>query len=174
MSSSSLPIPPHRFAEAIAELPLPNLYTKAAELQNSISHLSSSNQQLHEYAEDGDAECAQAIEENGQTIRRMEERLALLKGEVESRGSRWVYDDYNAEGKREEEDAEMDRGVEEGRQNGDRDMMDVDGPGEALHVSRNSNELPGGAPTSGRQGNGPPENGSNLEDEDDDDGGLHL
>ena len=89
MSSSSQPIPPHRFAEAIKELPLANLHFKAAEIQNSMSHLQSSNEQLRSYAEEGDADCKEAIDENLVVIQRMEERVHLLRSEVEGRGFKW-------------------------------------------------------------------------------------
>ena len=97
MSSSSQPIPPHRFAEAIKELPLSNLHSKAAEIRNSISHLEASNQQLKSYADDGDNDCAEAIQENMSVIQRMEERIRLLKVEVEGRGFRWGEDEENVD-----------------------------------------------------------------------------
>ena len=93
MSSSSQPIPPHRFAEAIKELPLSNLHSKAAEIRNSILHLEASNQQLKPYADDGDTDCAEAIQENVSVIQRMEERIRLLKVEVEGRGFKWEEDE---------------------------------------------------------------------------------
>ncbi|KAI4186452.1 MAG: hypothetical protein L6R41_003467 [Letrouitia leprolyta] len=93
MSASTAPIPLDRFAEAIAELPLGNLHAKAAELRNSIAHLISSNQQLQQYAEDGDRDCADAVIENNEVIRRMESRISLLKTEVENRGFRWSEDE---------------------------------------------------------------------------------
>lgn len=89
MSSASTPIPLHRFAEAIRDLPLSNLHLKVAELQNSIAHLESSNQQLKPCAEDGDQECVDALAENNEVIARMKERTALLKEEVERRGHVW-------------------------------------------------------------------------------------
>ena len=95
MSSSSQPIPPHRFAAAIKELPLSNLHSKAAEIRNSISHLEASNQQLKSYADDGDRDCAEAIQENVLVIQRMEERIRLLRNEVEGRGFRWGEDEEN-------------------------------------------------------------------------------
>ena len=97
MSSSSQPIPPHRFAEAIKELPLSNLHSKAAEIRNSISHLEASNQQLKFYADDGDSDCAEAIQENLSVIQRMEERIGFLKVEVEGRGFRWGEDEENVD-----------------------------------------------------------------------------
>lgn len=89
MSAGAAPIPLERFAEAILELPLGNLHAKAAELRNSIAHLVSSNEQLQEYADDGDQDCADAIRENEGVIARMEARITLLRNEVENRGFRW-------------------------------------------------------------------------------------
>lgn len=89
MSSGATPITPERFAEAIKELPLANLQFKAAEICNSIAHLVSSNQQLQPFVDEGDSDCIDAIQENLVVIQRMEERILLLKGEVEGRGSRW-------------------------------------------------------------------------------------
>lgn len=90
MSSDATPIKPERFAKAIKELPLANLHLKATEIRNSISHLVSSNQQLQPFADEGDADCADAIEDNLLVIQRMEERIVLLKGEVEGRGFKWA------------------------------------------------------------------------------------
>ncbi|KAL8902739.1 MAG: hypothetical protein Q9207_004414 [Kuettlingeria erythrocarpa] len=89
MSADAAPIPLERFAEAIVELPLANLHAKAAELRNSIAHLVTSNEQLQEYADDGDRDCADAIRENEDVIARMEARITLLRNEVENRGFRW-------------------------------------------------------------------------------------
>ena len=89
MSAFGTPIAPHRFAEAIAELPLANLYLKAAEIRNSISHLHSSNKQLRLFADEGDRDCADAIQENREVIRRMKERVDLLRSEIGRRGFVW-------------------------------------------------------------------------------------
>lgn len=89
MSSNATPISPARFAAALPSLPLPNLHFKAAELRNSIAHLEYSNLQLRSLAEEGDRDCREAVEENRETIMRMEERIKLLKAEVEGRGFRW-------------------------------------------------------------------------------------
>lgn len=97
MSSTATPIPPQRFAEAIKELPLANLHLKAAEIRNSISHLVSSNQQLQPFADEGDSECAEAFQENLVVIQRMEERISLLKGEVERRDFKWGEDEPRPE-----------------------------------------------------------------------------
>ena len=89
MSSDATPITPERFAKAIKELPLANLHFKAAEIRNSIAHLVSSNQQLQLFTDKGDTACIDAIQENLVVIQRMEDRILLLKGEVEGRGFKW-------------------------------------------------------------------------------------
>jgi hypothetical protein len=83
-------ITPEAFALAIKDLPLENIYTKAAELQNSITHLLNSNIQMQPFAEEGDAVCRDAIRENDEVIKRMEERIGLCRSEVESRGQVWM------------------------------------------------------------------------------------
>ncbi|CAK4033983.1 Hypothetical predicted protein [Lecanosticta acicola] len=97
------PIPASRvissesFAEAIKDLPLDTLYAKAAELQNSISHLLSSNIQMKPFADEGDRDCVEAIEENDVVIKRHEERIELLKVEAERRGLAWSRHGDNTE-----------------------------------------------------------------------------
>ncbi len=68
------------------------------EIRNSIAHLDYSNEQLKPFA-DGtdpsangrpDQDCIDAIKENEIVIARMQERIALLKAEVETRGSSWL------------------------------------------------------------------------------------
>ena len=93
MSSTSIPISADRFAEAIKELPLGNLYSKGAEIRNSLAHLKSSNRELQSFAADGDSDCKDAIEENAVVIQSMERRLQLLKREVEHRGFKWGEDE---------------------------------------------------------------------------------
>lgn len=90
MSATATPIPPARFAAALRDLPLSSLHAKAAELRNSITHLLSSNEELKPFAEAGDKDCAEAIMENEEVIQRMEERISLLRMEVEGRGMKWV------------------------------------------------------------------------------------
>ena len=89
MSSASAPISAERFAEAIEDLSIGLLHNKAAEIQNSISHLEVSNEQLQQYADAGDKDCSDAISENRTVIVRMEERITLLKEEVVRRGLPW-------------------------------------------------------------------------------------
>lgn len=96
MSNEATPISPARFAAALKDLPLSTLHLKAAELRNSIAHLDYSNEQLKPFA-DGtegdngpDQDCVDAIKENEVVIQRMLERIALLREEVEGRGSSWL------------------------------------------------------------------------------------
>jgi len=101
MSHESSPISPARFAAALKDLPMSTLHLKAAELRNSIAHLDYSNEQLKPFAdgtsptqeggESGpDQDCVDAIRENEIVIARMQERIELLKEEVESRGGSWT------------------------------------------------------------------------------------
>ncbi|KAI9734142.1 MAG: hypothetical protein M1818_006653 [Claussenomyces sp. TS43310] len=105
MSETSLPISPARFAAALRDLPIANLHLKAAELRNSIAHLDYSNEQLKPFAfpnshsapsedgvttTEGDPDCVDAIRENEIVIGRMQERIALLRAEVERRGASWI------------------------------------------------------------------------------------
>ncbi|KAI9710914.1 MAG: hypothetical protein M1820_002349 [Bogoriella megaspora] len=126
MSATSNPIPPERFALAISDLPLSSLHAKAAEIRNSIAHLSYSNEQLQPFADDGDADCADAIRENEQVVQRMEERIQLLRAEVEGRGMRWaegeVEDTEKIEGMRDGE-GRLANGLN-GHANGDGEAME--------------------------------------------------
>lgn len=97
MSSATLPISPAAFSAALKDLPLSNLHLKAAELRNSIAHLDYSNEQMKPFAEGTDPssnvpdpDCIEAIQENEGVIQRMQERIALLKKEVEERGASWT------------------------------------------------------------------------------------
>lgn len=98
MSNEATPISPTRFAEALKDLPLSTLHLKASELRNSIAHLDYSNQELKPFADGTEAsangvpdpDCVEAIKENEIVIARMQERIALLKAEVEGRGSSWL------------------------------------------------------------------------------------
>lgn len=106
MSAESLPITPARFAEALKDLSLSSLHLKVLELRNSIAHLDYSNEQLRPYAEgresaqdptggaaaapgEPDPDCVEAIKENEQVIERMQERIRLVRAEVEHRGFSW-------------------------------------------------------------------------------------
>ncbi|WYZ34534.1 hypothetical protein EsH8_I_000810 [Colletotrichum jinshuiense] len=103
MSADTRPISPAHFAEALKELSLPTLHLKALEIRNSILHLQYSNAQLQPYAVgaattlDGadasvgrpDPDCVEAIRENDIVITRMEERVQIIRDEVEGRGHSW-------------------------------------------------------------------------------------
>lgn len=89
MSSEARPIDPLRFAEALETLPLDALHAKAAELQNSMEQLRSSNEQMVPFADEGDQDCKDAMFENLGVITRMHERVELIKAEVEKRGMPW-------------------------------------------------------------------------------------
>jgi len=54
MSHEALPIDAAAFNQAIHDLPLDTLHSKAAELQNNISHLKYSNEQMMPFADEGD------------------------------------------------------------------------------------------------------------------------
>lgn len=83
MSAESLPITPARFAAALTELPIFSLHAKIAELKNSISHLEKSNAELEDYIrQESDRDCYEALIENKEVIRRMEERIELVKKEI--------------------------------------------------------------------------------------------
>ncbi|KAJ9493799.1 hypothetical protein H2202_010727 [Exophiala xenobiotica] len=110
MSADSTPISAQQFALAIQDLPIENIYSKAHEIRNSISHLERSNQQLQSYIDsiktdsslleatrqEGDKDCSDAIHENAVVINRQQERMELLKQEVERRGGRWHEADNGA------------------------------------------------------------------------------
>ena len=120
MSTVAAPISPQRFAEAIQDLPVGNLHLKAAEIRNSILHLRSSNNQLQNFADEGDCDCLEAIQENRMVMQRMEERISLLRSEVERRGLLWGEEDLD-----EEVDGESNGNVNMGRQsNGNRGEVD--------------------------------------------------
>ncbi|KAI1776777.1 hypothetical protein F4818DRAFT_411810 [Hypoxylon cercidicola] len=115
MSSQS--INPARFAEALKDLPSESLALKVAELRNSIAHLDYSNAELKPYAEgqaptlgqqgglaQPDQDCVDAIAENEAVIGRMQERIELIRKEVEGRGLSW----REFQGKPDEEEAEAD------------------------------------------------------------------
>lgn len=91
MSSETRPISPTQFATAILDLPLENLYAKVFEIRNSVDHLERSNKELREYSDSvgGDADCVAAVRENEDVINRMNDRIELVKREVERRGQKW-------------------------------------------------------------------------------------
>lgn len=91
MSAESTPITAARFAAALNDLPISSLYAKHAELTNSVTHLESSNKQLEDFARDNDdRDCYEALLENRQVMKNFNERMELIKKEVEEiRGLPW-------------------------------------------------------------------------------------
>jgi len=85
-SDPTNPIDSNRFALAMRDLPLDAIHSKAAEISNSIAHLRHSNAQMLPFADEGDQDCKEAMFENLTVIGRMNERMGLLKAEVEGRG----------------------------------------------------------------------------------------
>ncbi|EGY21663.1 uncharacterized protein VDAG_03103 [Verticillium dahliae VdLs.17] len=92
-TADTSPISPARFAAALPPLSLPTLHLKVLEIRNSIAHLRTSNIELLPYALGTepaggapDPDCADAIRENEAVILRMDERIALIRAEVEDRG----------------------------------------------------------------------------------------
>lgn len=90
MSHGALPIDARAFSQALEPLPIDALHAKVAEIQNSISHLKTSNDQMLPFAEEGDQDCKDAMFENLIVIGRMNDRIQLLREEVERRGLRWA------------------------------------------------------------------------------------
>ncbi|KAG0152805.1 hypothetical protein PDIDSM_2610 [Penicillium digitatum] len=96
MSTESLPITPGAFAEAIKEPPIAVLYSKVSELTNSIAHLHRSNAELRAFltesneSEEDRKELEGYMAENEGVAVSMNERILLLKSEVENRGQPWI------------------------------------------------------------------------------------
>lgn len=93
MSAEARPITAEAFAEALTALPLGSVYSKALELHNSMAHLERSNVELRLFIQetpDGDKDCEEAIAENEGVMKRMSERIELVKAEVEGRGQKWI------------------------------------------------------------------------------------
>jgi hypothetical protein len=99
MSSQARPISPTQFASALADLQVENLYAKASEIRNSIAHLERSNEELQQYSDsvNGDADCLAAVRENDEVIGRMNDRIDLVKKEVERRGQKWHQGEANGD-----------------------------------------------------------------------------
>lgn len=92
MATENLPIHPTAFAEAIQELPLSSVYAKVAELRNSIAHLHRSNAELRLFLiesqdpEDEKKEIEGYITDNEGVVTSIQERIGLLRTELERRG----------------------------------------------------------------------------------------
>lgn len=126
--ADTAPITPGRFAAALRDLSLSVLHLKVLEIRNSIAHLDYSNEQLRPFAAgtdpsfstaddppQPDQDCVDAIRENEVVIARMQERIGLVKQEVERRGCSWT----EFMSKEEIEEEQRRRAVERGVVNGD-------------------------------------------------------
>jgi hypothetical protein len=80
---------PHDHLNTKTNNVLDALHAKAAELQNSIEQLRSSNEQMVPFADEGDQDCKDAMFENLGVITRMHNRVELIRAEVEKRGMPW-------------------------------------------------------------------------------------
>jgi hypothetical protein len=136
MSSEARPISPSQFASALEDLPVENLYAKVSEIRNSVAHLERSNKELDDYSRSagGDADCVAAMRENEEVIGRMNERIELVKQEVERRGQKWHEADLNGQ-----TDGEVPAGgrlndEELRRQMEERFAGDGEGEGEGVHL----------------------------------------
>ncbi len=135
MSSQPRPISPTQFATALGDLPVETLYAKVAEIRNSIDHLARSNKELEEYSQTvgGDADCVAALRENEEVVQRMNERIGLIKHEIERRGQKWHEGVVNGE-----TDGEVasggSLGDEELRRQMEERMAEDDGEDEGVHL----------------------------------------
>ncbi|KAJ5740893.1 hypothetical protein N7493_000765 [Penicillium malachiteum] len=118
MAIEPLSISPTAFAEAITELPLSALYNKVFELRNSIAHLHRSNSELRLFvlestdSEQDKKELEDYITENEGVIVSMNERVALLRIEVERRGQEWIEEKVKVDA-----DADGESGTGNGHEN---------------------------------------------------------
>jgi hypothetical protein len=159
MSADARPITPAAFAAALKDLPLSSLRLKVAELRNSIAHLDYSNEQLRPFADgtatavspstsqpqpqpsqsqsqssqhqQGDQDCIDAIRENEEVIERMQERIRLVRAEVEERGFSWA--EFQSEEERKAEEEAKGEG-ETGRGDGEAERL-VNGDGSSTAVN---------------------------------------
>ncbi|GFF23005.1 hypothetical protein IFM61606_08696 [Aspergillus udagawae] len=105
MSEESQPISLEAFAEAIKELPLSAVYAKVSEIRNSIAHLRRSNSELRAFidetceSESDKRELEGYVAENERVITTMNERIGLLKTEIEHRGELWIEERVQADTK---------------------------------------------------------------------------
>jgi hypothetical protein len=83
-------------------------------------------------AQTGDADCADAIRENEQVIERMQERIRLVRAEVERRGLSWS--EFQSEAEREAEAAAAAAAAADGDEKTGIDTgMDTNGGGEVVN-----------------------------------------
>ncbi|CAG8982740.1 hypothetical protein HYALB_00001021 [Hymenoscyphus albidus] len=181
MSSETTPINPSRFAAALKDLPLETLHFKGAEIRNSIAHLDYSNEQLQPFASGTEAscngvpdqDCIDAIKENEIVIARMQERIQLLKAEVEGRGSSWLefstVEELAAEGNKEGEERLVngtgeEHGEREGGEGGERNPW-TDGTFQTGRIVNGEVQVDGNQSSNGTTNGTGTGTGGRLDDE---------
>ncbi|KAK8000953.1 hypothetical protein PG991_013175 [Apiospora marii] len=94
MSAQARPPTAAEFASALQELPASSLALKVLEMRNQIAHLDYSNAEMKPFAEGADGAepdqiCAEGIRENEEIIVKVQQRIELVREEVERRGLSW-------------------------------------------------------------------------------------
>lgn len=100
MSAQARPPTAAEFASALQELPASSLALKVLEMRNQIAHLDYSNAEMKPFAEGADGAepdqiCADGIRENEEIIVKVQQRIELVREEVERRGLSWREFDGN-------------------------------------------------------------------------------
>ncbi|KAK7995210.1 hypothetical protein PG990_013983 [Apiospora arundinis] len=91
MSAQTRPPTAEEFAIALTELPASSLALKVLELRNQIAHLDYSIAEMRPFAEaaEPDQICVEGIQENEVVIGKVQQRIELIRKEVENRGMSW-------------------------------------------------------------------------------------
>ncbi|KAK8062553.1 hypothetical protein PG997_014650 [Apiospora hydei] len=94
MSAQARPPTAAEFASALTELPASSLALKVLEMRNQIAHLDYSNSEMKPFAEGADGAepdqiCIDGIRENEEIIVKVQQRIELVRHEVERRGLSW-------------------------------------------------------------------------------------
>ncbi|KAK7959696.1 uncharacterized protein PG986_004550 [Apiospora aurea] len=94
MSAQARPPTAAEFASALTELPASSLALKVLEMRNQIAHLDYSNSEMKPFADgadgaDPDQICIDGIRENEEIIGKVQQRIELVRHEVERRGLSW-------------------------------------------------------------------------------------
>lgn len=91
MSAQTRPPTAEEFALALTELPASSLALKVLELRNQIAHLDYSIAEMRPFAEaaEPDQICVEGIQENEVVIGKVQQRIELIRKEVENRGMSW-------------------------------------------------------------------------------------
>ncbi|KAK8029808.1 hypothetical protein PG993_011099 [Apiospora rasikravindrae] len=94
MSAQARPPTAAEFASALTELPASSLALKVLEMRNQIAHLDYSNSEMKPFADGADGAepdqiCIDGIRENEEIIVKVQQRIELVRQEVERRGLSW-------------------------------------------------------------------------------------